>query len=35
MRKFGPKYPHGSALAPGNGDMKRKLGHGELKKVLP
>ena len=25
MRKFGPKYPHGTALAPSNGDMKRKL----------
>ena len=25
MRNFGPNYPHGSALAPSNGDMKRKL----------
>ena len=25
MQKFGPTYPHGTALAPSNGDMKRKL----------
>ena len=25
MRNFGPIYPDGTALAPSNGDMKRKL----------
>ena len=34
MRKFGPIYPDGTALAPSNGDMKRKLRAWRVRKGI-